>query len=311
MSVAIIAEDFAGMRAQATGLAERAGLNWSFHAVRRRGLWARLPFRHAPFPLRSIAPIVLPPETAAILSVGGTGGVAGLAVARRHGLPAFQIQHPRMRLDRFDLIVANVHDAISGPNVVSSRNAMHGVTPERLAAARAAWEGRLRQPGRRLVSVLVGGANGRFRFGVEEAREMGRGLARLAREGGATLAVTPSRRTAPAALAVLREELAGIEAFVWDGAGENPYLGLLACADLIVATCDSVSMVSEAVATSAPVLVADLPGRSRRIGAFVATLEAAGRVRRFAGHWEDWPVSPLDDTPIAAGELRRRLGDRL
>ncbi|WP_264815647.1 mitochondrial fission ELM1 family protein, partial [Acidomonas methanolica] len=124
-------------------------------------------------------------------------------------------------------------------------------------------------------------------------------------------AVTPSRRPAPAALAVLREELAGIEAFVWDGAGENPYLGLLACADLIVATCDSVSMVSEAVATSAPVLVADLPGRSRRIGAFVATLEAAGRVRRFAGHWEDWPVSPLDDTPIAAGELRRRLGDRL
>ncbi|MGC8476965.1 MAG: ELM1/GtrOC1 family putative glycosyltransferase [Acetobacteraceae bacterium] len=94
---------------------------------------------------------------------------------------------------------------------------------------------------------------------------------------------------------------------MWDGSGENPYFGMLALADAIVVTEDSVSMVSEAVATAAPVLLAGLPGASRRIGAFSAGLLAEGRVRRFAGRLEWWPVAPLDDTPAAGAEVRRRL----
>ena len=82
---------------------------------------------------------------------------------------------------------------------------------------------------------------------------------------------------------------------------------MLALADAIVVTEDSVSMVSEAVATAAPVLLAELPGRSRRIGLFHQGLLAEGRVRRFAGRCEVWPTAPLNDTPLAAAELRRRL----
>ena len=43
---------------------------------------------------------------------------------------------------------------------------------------------------------------------------------------------------------------------------------MLALADAIVVTMDSVSMISEAVATAAPVMLAPLPGRSRRNGLF-------------------------------------------
>jgi len=78
-------------------------------------------------------------------------------------------------------------------------------------------------------------------------------------------------------------------------------------ADAIVVTIDSVSMVSEAVATRAPVMLAGLPGSSRRIGLFTQGLIADGRVRDFAGRCEMWPVEPLDDTPAAAAEMRRRL----
>ena len=69
-------------------------------------------------------------------------------------------------------------------------------------------------------------------------------------------------------------------------------------------------MVSEAVATAAPVLLAELPGRSRRIAAFIRGLQDDGRVRRFAGRLDPWPVAPLDDTPAAAAELCRRFGYR-
>ena len=57
-----------------------------------------------------------------------------------------------------------------------------------------------------------------------------------------------------------------------------------------------------------PTAKAALPGRSRRIGLFVDGLIAEGRVRPFAGRFEPWPVTPLDDTPAAAQEMRHRLG---
>jgi uncharacterized protein len=75
-----------------------------------------------------------------------------------------------------------------------------------------------------------------------------------------------------------------------------------------VVTCESISMISEAVATTAPVMLAALPGRSRRNSLFIEPLLAERRVRRFAGRLETWPVASLNDTPEAATELRRRLG---
>jgi mitochondrial fission protein ELM1 len=106
---------------------------------------------------------------------------------------------------------------------------------------------------------------------------------------------------------ILDRTLRPLGAEVWDGVGENPYFGMLALADAIVVTCDSVSMVSEAVATRAPVLLVPLPGQSRRNQLFVRPLLAADRVRGFAGRLDLWPVEPIDDTAQAAAELRRRL----
>jgi mitochondrial fission protein ELM1 len=106
----------------------------------------------------------------------------------------------------------------------------------------------------------------------------------------------------------LRAALEPLGGLVWDGQGENPYFGMLACADAIVVTADSVSMVSEAVATAVPVLIADLPGRSRRIGGFLRGLQRDGRTRIFRGRLEVWPTSALDDTQEAADTVRRRLG---
>ena len=67
-------------------------------------------------------------------------------------------------------------------------------------------------------------------------------------------------------------------------------------------------MVSEAAATSVPVMLARLPGKSARIGAFMDMMVRDGRVRDFAGRLQVWDTPPLDDTAAAAAEMRRRLG---
>ncbi|WP_336947205.1 mitochondrial fission ELM1 family protein [Asaia sp. HN010] len=307
MSVAIIAEDFAGMRAQASGLVERAGLDWHFHPVRIEGIWRRLPTRFCPAPLRATAPIDLPSSTGLLVSVGGTGGAVAAAVRKRTGLKLVQIQNPRMAAHHFDLIIANVHDAIAGPNIVSVRTALHGMTKAKLDLARARWHERLAVPGKALLSVLIGGANGRFSFGVDDANTLADRLIGIMGHAEVAVALTPSRRTDAEALAVLKARLASHPAWIWDGEGENPYHGILACADAIAVTTDSVSMISEAVATEAPVMIIDLPGRSRRISAFVQILAEADRVRPFTGEWAPWAVTALDDTGRGADEMIRRL----
>jgi mitochondrial fission protein ELM1 len=303
----ILSQSYAGLQAQALGLAEAAGLDPALQMLTPRAPWRWLTAALWPAPLAAVKlPSDVPPL---VISCGGMGAAVAAALRHRpHGPRVVQVQDPRMPASRFDIVVVNRHDELTGPNVVVTRTALHRATPGRLAEARQFWAARLSALPRPLVAVLVGGSNGRFRLDVPAAEALAAQLADMMQRDRVGLALTPSRRTDPAVRRVFHDRLEPLGAWVWDMAGENPYFGLLANADLIVATEDSVSMVSEAVATTAPVMLARLPGRSRRIGLFLDELAREGRVRDFAGRMETWPVAPLDDTAAAGAELRRRLG---
>ena len=303
----ILTEDYAGLRAQAQGLAEAAGLAPEPHTLRVRPLWRRVPAQWWPYPLMAIGSEALSPPWPDLLI--GCGGKAAAALAALRGRTRTVIvQHPRRDPRRFDLVVAARHDRLTGPNIVVTRTALHRATPERLAVAAAQWRPRLAHLPRPLVAVLVGGANGRFRLGLPEGEAFAAQLAAMMRRDRVGLALTPSRRTDPAVTRALAAALRPLGGYVWGMAGDNPYFGLLALADAIVVTGDSVSMVSEAVATSAPVLLQRLPGRSARIARFLGGLVDDGRVRPYEGRLALWDAAPLDDTPYAAAEMRRRLG---
>lgn len=301
----VLSEPYAGLVTQARGLAEAAGLAPDVVALHPKAPWRWVGARMWPWPL---AAVELPPIGEGVVFAAGGTAAAVAAALRRPGRAVVQVQHPRMDVGRFDVVVVNRHDGLVGRNVVVTRTALHTATPERLAAAGAVWGPRLEHLPRPLVAVLVGGSNGRFRLDGKVAAALGEQLAQMMWADRVGVAVTPSRRTSLEARAALEKAVGPLGGWVWDMAGENPYFGLLALADAIVVTEDSVSMVSEAVATRAPVLLAGLPGRSRRIRLFNEMLVQDGRVRRFGGRMEAWGVEPLDDTPMAGAEVRRRLG---
>jgi mitochondrial fission protein ELM1 len=301
----VVSEPYAGLQAQALGLAEAAGLAPGIVELHPRRPWSWLPAARWPAPLRAVGLSESPGDL--LITAGGTAGAVGAAL-RRQGARVVQVQNPRMALDRFDLVVANAHDGISGPNVIVTRTALHRATVARLREAAAIWRPRFAHLPRPLVAVLVGGSNGRFRLEKAEGAMLAAELAKMMVTDQPGVAITPSRRTAPAVRDVLARTLTPLGAWVWDMAGENPYFGLLACADAIVVTVDSISMVSEAAATRAPVFYAELPGRSKRISRFMEGLLREERVRPFAGRLLTWPVQPIDDTPMAGAEVARRLG---
>jgi uncharacterized protein len=233
--------------------------------------------------------------------------LAAKAAAARAGTPLklVQIQNPTVSPSRFDLVITPRHDQLAGPNVLATLGSMHRVDGAKLDAARLRYAPRYAHLPRPLVSVLVGGANRVFRFDGATAGELGALLRRMSDESGAGLAVTTSRRTDPAAAEAFRAALGDAPADIWAGEGDNPYFGLLALADAIVATGDSVNMVSEALATGRPVHVYDLPGGSAKFARFHQGLRERGLTRPFAGRLEHWTSPPPDDMARAVAAVEQ------
>ena len=129
---------------------------------------------------------------------------------------------------------------------------------------------------------------------------------------GAGLMVTPSRRTPPPLMATLASTLSGERraaghVWIWDGTGDNPYVEMLALADAVIVTADSVNMLGEAAATGRPIHVFE-PGRlPRKVARLVDRLVGHGAVAKFRGRLETMTYEPLDSTPLIAREILERF----
>jgi len=296
-----------GMRTQARGLAEAVADDTREVTVARAGaLW---------FPggsanrLRRLG--LAPPWPDILVTCGRRSVALSIAIGRASGGRVFRvhIQDPRTDPAAFDLVLAMGHDRIAASEkVIKLASALHDLTPGKLDAAADAWRARFAALGRPLVGVLVGGDLRGRRFGRADSDALVDGLARLRQETGAAFAITPSRRTPEALRRRLEAAFGGDgRGFVWNLAGPNPYRAILALADRLVATSDSVSMISEALFLPKPVDVLDL-GFARHRG-FIQDLVDQGRIRRFDGAVAVAPRSDsIDATAEAAALVRARMG---
>ena len=305
-----------GMENQCLGLAEALGANITVKRVAPRFPWSALP------PQLWLAPMSAPgpgsdrleaPWPELLIATGRQTVALALAIKGASDGHSFcvQIQDPTIGRARFDLLAVPRHDKLSGPNVIETDGALHRVTPDKLADGAARVGAALAHLPRPLVAVLIGGSNRQYRMTEAVTRRLAADLRHCAETHGAGLAVTASRRTGAANEAILREALGrnnGV--YFWDGDGENPYFGLLGLADAIVATGDSVSMVSEAVSTGKPVHIVELEGGSAKFDRFHANLRDRGITRPFDGRLDTWSYDPPDDTARVAAEVRRRLSAR-
>lgn len=312
----ILTEGLAGTEAPCRGLARALGVTPVVKRVRIRRPWDWLPGRLWIRPLAAPAPgsdALEPPWPELLISSGNAAAPLALAIKRasRGATRIVHVQTPRVGLARFDLVVAPQHDRTSGANVIATRAALHGLDAASLAVAAAEWARTLGALPRPRLALLCGGPNGRFELGPRRIAEIAASLRLRMHRDGIGVMVSASRRTGAANAAVLQAELAPAGAFVWDGQAPNPYLGMLALADAIAVTQDSVTMLSEALATGKPVYWIPLAGHSRRLQRFVDMLTGQGVLRRFPADdapLEPWSYAPPDDTARVAAEIRRRFG---
>jgi mitochondrial fission protein ELM1 len=306
-TVWVLHDGKAGMASQALGVAEAAGFPFIEKplSIRRPWIWAAPSLWVTPlYGVRQAGRPLTPPWPDAVIGCGRNAVRPALAIKRASGgrTVAAHIQDPRFGRGHFDLMIVPQHDRLRGPRVLVTQGAVHRVTPLRLAAEIRRFPALATLP-RPIVGVLVGGANDAYRLDTEKLGEIAGRIACAVGRCGGSIVATPSRRTGPDGVRLLRERLAEVPGHVWDGSGENPYFAYLAVADALIVTCDSVSMVSEAAATGKPVHIVDLPGGNAKFARFHRTMRDSGVTRPFAGAIEHWSYLPPDDTARAGAAL--------
>jgi mitochondrial fission protein ELM1 len=306
-----LADARAGNQRQALALAGALGHDASRHwTLEIRAPWRWVAPREWPLSSRAFggdfARALQSPPRLAI----GCGRRAALATRLLHerGSRVVQILDPRIDPRHWDLVVAPEHDGLRGDNVLTLLGSLHPVDDAWLAEGRHDFPapGLLPRP---RVALLVGGPAPHWPLDDAAFATALNAVAASVHAQGGSLLATASRRTPDAWRNVLRAAVARGPGVCWTDAndGGNPYPGLLGWADRIVATADSVNMLSEACATHAPVFVLGgdrLGGRPR---GFLDRLREHGRVREADAGLEPFAVEPLRETARVAGIVRERL----
>ncbi len=313
-----LADARAGNQRQALALAGALGHGASRHwTLDARAPWSWIAPRAWPLSSHAFGAdfrqaLQSPPEFAI-----GCGRRAALAtrLLRERGSKAVQILDPRIDTRHWDLVITPEHDGLRGDNVIALLGSLHPVDDLWLAQGRHDFPAFALLP-RPRVALLIGGPAPHWSLADDAFATALSAVAASVHTQGGSLLATASRRTPEIWREGLRRAVAQGPGVCWSGTGkpapaqaggDNPYPGLLGWADRIVATADSVNMLSEACATFAPVFTLGGERVGGRPRGFLESLRTLGRVRDADAELEPFAAEPLRETARVAGIVRERL----
>lgn len=299
-----------GTEHQCVGLARALGIkNFEIFHIKPKTFWTRIPPRFWINPLKCIQN-KLPSHWPDLVIGGGRRSAAPVAHIRkisRGKTKCVQLLNPHMSLSKFDYVIVPDHDSIRGKNIIPTLGALNTLTKESIQEGGKIFEKISSKLKGEKVAVLLGGSNKIYHFTREDIEQLVQSLEHLQNEGYA-LMITPSRRTDPGIIHLIKQSLKPKNLYIWDQKGPNPYFGMLEKTDYILVTKDSVSMTSEACFTGKPVFVIPLQGGSKKFERFHNMLVKNGYTRKFEGNLFSYTAPVLAETPRVAEILKRKLG---
>lgn len=252
---------------------------------------------------------LLATPAAAVISCGTATEAVNLIVSRDCRAKSCYIQKPQFGTRRFTAVLIPEHDRpADGANLLRTGGAVSVLDQRRLAALRDRARTETGIPtGALAAALLIGGPSKHAPWDPATLEHVFFALRDLSRQHKLYLLITTSRRT-DAAVESMIERIFTAQSYcpvILIAGRSNPpnaYEGMLAAADRLLVTADSVSMISEAVGSGKPVGLIT-PGAAiadkGKFGRFIQHLEKSGAALR---------LSPADlesfltgDGPSAAG----------
>lgn len=299
----IITDGSAGMVNQCMGLAlalsDKIPLSIREKVIKVKAPWKWFaPYLHLGIDraLESSSSDLSPPFPDIIFSCGRQSIAPAIDVKKRSTgkTKIVHIQNPVISSNYFDAIIVPLHDQLVKSNTIQTLGAPHKITNEVLEKSKANFPIFAKiSPHDKRLGILIGGACKAYPMDDRTIDSLIQSLKSLIKQGY-RLFISPSRRT-PEALQnrLKRDILKNNESsvYLWDMVSENPYFAILASADALIVTCDSVCMITEACVTDKPVYLFPLKGGNKKFNLFHSALENKNQIQWY------YPGASLDLTP--------------
>lgn len=233
-----------------------------------------------------------------VISFGGNVLALNIALSRHWGVPNIVIGNT----NGVPNSLIRVHATAQGSEAANALATGIAVTKTDPRFCQAAGDLLARSARVPLWTLMVGGDGSGYHYSEDDWRQLGRALQTLSERHGIRWLISTSRRTDPRAVDILRHYATAqvCESAIWYGVSGTDSLDVyLGAGERLFCTEDSMSMLSEAVAMSKPVVsVRPAEVGSKRVhSAMLSHLEDSGLIARESvaslAMYHPLPFSPI------------------
>ena len=303
----LLTQGMHGMISQVEGLAKALGLSFRHHQIKLKSFWNLIPPKFTPVSDRILKDKFVC-DSRIIISCGRKSVVPSIFLKKRFKKEIFNIhiQDPKVNNDNFDCIISPTHDNLKGENIINTIGSIHYLTNEEINRNKNYLKFNANE--KKIVTFILGGPNKYYSFSEKKINEMFVKIKNLFVYSKYKLIVIPSYRT-PENIIKLAFNYFNEEHLVIKERDKKAYLSALGLADIIIVTCDSISMISESAITGKPIYVAHMKNKKNiyRFNKFFKLFKDLGIIRDLENKIEYWSYNKLDEVNKAAIKVRERL----
>ena len=304
----LLTEGLHGMISQTEGLAKALDFDYIHEKIELNSFWKLIPTSFTPVK-KFVFKNQIEQDFDVIISCGRKSIIPSLFLKKKSKkkIINIHIQNPKIALKHFDFVVCPEHDNLEGPNVLSTKGAIHYLTHEEINNSKDYLLNKLERD-KDVITLILGGPNKYYNYSDENMISIFSRINRMLKEHNLQLVVIPSNRT-PKKTIELSKEYFTDNRTVIDVVDKSAYLSSLALSKYLVVTCDSTSMISEAALTGKPVYVAMIPAlrNDKRFQRFRSLFEKLNIIKILENKLETWNYEKINEADRIALEIKRKI----
>tara|TARA_B100000767_G_scaffold221133_1_gene209563 strand:- start:143 stop:1093 length:951 start_codon:yes stop_codon:yes gene_type:complete len=303
----ILSQGMHGMISQVEGLAKALNLNFRHHTVKLKPLWNLIPPKLTPISENLLTEKFIC-DSKVIISCGRKSVIHSIALKKRFKNDIFNIhiQNPKVSIKNFDLIICPEHDGLEGENVIRTKGAIHYLTKQDIDTNSKFIK--IDKEEKKIVSFIIGGPNKYFDYSDNQVDLIFNKIKTLFTPDKYKLIVIPSYRTPED---IIRKAFNAFSHnhLVIKEVDKNAYLSSLSLAEIVVVTCDSTSMISEAAVTGKPIYIANMSPikNNNRFKNFYNQFKNLGIARELNDSIDNWSYDKLDEVNRIAPIIKTKM----
>jgi mitochondrial fission protein ELM1 len=303
----LLTQGMHGMISQVEGLANALGLRFRHNTTKLKPFWNFIPPAFTPISENLLTEKFIC-DSKVLISCGRKSVIHSAALKKRYKKDIFNIhiQDPKISSKYFDLIICPDHDSLDGENVIKTHGAIHYLNKKEINKNSNYLK--IDKEEKKVVSVILGGPNKYYDYSEEQTNIIFNQIKTLFTPDKFKMIVLPSYRTPDHVIKKAFNTFSHNHLVIKE-INKSAYLSSLSICDVIVVTCDSTSMISEAATTGKPIYVAQMkPVRNNyKFEKFYNQFKKLDIIRDLKDSVDLWSYNQLDEVNRIAPIIKERM----